>query len=145
MIYIGDIIILVTAISCWWQSQSVLSTVFVMMSFLQCDKSVTNVSNSSSTHFVSRIRHRNRCYHSHSKRFNQQKTWFNKLVKLMASENKRKETDTDNHRLVPSVHSLRTSHLKTGSENKVQNNHFWDLMLTSRRIFIHNTLFNYFD
>lgn len=136
MIYIGDIIILVTAISCWWQSQSVLSTLFVMMAFLQCDKSVTN---------VSRIRQWNRCYHSHIKRFNQQKTWFNKLVKLMASENKRKETDTDNHRLVPSVHSLRTSHLKTGSENKVQNNHFWDLMLTSRRIFIHNTLFNYFD
>ena len=41
-------------------------------------------------------------------------------------EYNRKKTHTDNLRLVPSMCFLRTFHssLKTGSENKVQNNHF---------------------
>ena len=56
----------------WWPIQDVgdriimLATFFVILAIFQCIKSVINILNLSSTHFVYKIRHQHRCHRSES-------------------------------------------------------------------------------
>ena len=60
--YAGEFM-MVTDLRCWWQNHYVGDFFSLCWWFSQCNKSVTNISNLSSTHLVSNIHHQHRCNH----------------------------------------------------------------------------------